>query len=218
MRKKAKRKLTEVFWDIEWSGQGRYVKEIPVDSKAKALIFDCDGTLADTMPIHWQAWHEAMAELKKKIPQDFLDRHKGVPVYEIIEEYNRVFDEDVDVELFVDLKQSKAVGMLPHTQGIAPVVEIVKKHHGKIPMAVASGGMRKHVLLTLRVIGVEKCFDAIITADDDVSPKPSPEIFLEAARQLKVDPQLCLVFEDGDPGIEGAKKAGMMVVDVREYL
>jgi beta-phosphoglucomutase-like phosphatase (HAD superfamily) len=193
------------------------VKIIPVDPKAKALIFDCDGTLADTMPLHWQAWHEALADLQKTIPQEFLDQRKGVPAADIIEEYNRIFCEDVDTKQFIERKQQKAIALLPQTKGIEPVVAIVREHQGKLPMAVASGGTRNNVLFTLKAIGLEKVFDAVVTADDDVAPKPSPEIFLEAARQLGVDPEFCIVFEDGDPGIEGAKKAGMMVVDVREY-
>ena len=170
------------------------------------------------MPIHWRAWHDTMSVLHKKIPQTFLDERMGVPAHRIIEEYNQIFGEHVDTEQFIELKQQKAMELLPQTQGIEPVVEIVRSYQGKLPMAVASGGTRKNVLFTLKAIGLESVFDAVVTADDDVAPKPSPEIFLEAARRLGTDPKDCIVFEDGDPGILGAQEAGMMVVDVREYL
>ena len=85
-------------------------------------------------------------------------------------------------------------------------------------MAVASGGTRENVMLTLRSIGLESCFAAVLTSDDDVAPKPDPEIFIEAARRMKVAPGACQVFEDGDAGLEAARKAGMFMTDVRAYI
>lgn len=194
------------------------MKKIPVDPKARALIFDCDGTLADTMPIHWAAWHQAFAVFGKTCPQEFLDSLAGVPATTIVERYNQEFQTNIPAQRFIKKKHAIAQASLNLAQPIEPVVQIVHDHYGKKPLAVVSGGAKKSVLSTLGAIGLTGKFDVIITADDPVPPKPSPLIFLEAAARLGVDSKDCLVFEDGDPGIRGAREAGMMVVDVREYL
>jgi len=94
----------------------------------------------------------------------------------------------------------------------------VRRHHGKLPMAVVSGGRRDNVLLTLESLGLRRFFAVILTADDPIPPKPAPDLFLEAARRLEAAPGLCLVFEDGDMGLEAARLAGMRVTDVRRFL
>ena len=191
---------------------------IHIPPQVKGLIFDCDGTLADTMPTHWKAWHETFAVYGKTCPQAFLDRCLGIPAVEIVRMYNMTYGEKIDPWRFAEDKDIRAHEGLAHVGPIVPVVDLVRCYHGKLPMAVASGGIRMNVEVSIEAIGLQNYFEAIVTADDDVPPKPSPAIFMEAARRLRVDPVYCQVFEDSDVGLEAARKAGMIATDIRHYL
>lgn len=191
---------------------------IEVPPRVRGLIFDCDGTLADTMPTHWKAWHETFAAYGKTCPHVFLERCMGVPSREIVRLYNEAFGENFDPRQFSAEKDRRSLAGLASVGPIPPVVEVVRRFRGKLPMAVASGGIRMNVETALAAIGLTDCFDTILTADDDVPPKPSPAIFIEAARRLKVEPENCQVFEDGEAGMEAARQAGMIVTDIRPYL
>ncbi|NLF24561.1 MAG: HAD family phosphatase [Deltaproteobacteria bacterium] len=185
-----------------------------VDSSIKALIFDCDGTLADTMEVHHQAWKETLAHFGKECPQVELELCSGIPSTDLVKMLNQEFGWKLDPLHFCRKKEGRFRELAVIVRPIEPVVALARAYAGKLPMAVASGGTRENVEFTLEAIGLQGVFDAVITADDDVAPKPSPEIFLEAARRLGVSPQACLVFEDGVPGIQGARQAGMQVIDV----
>jgi beta-phosphoglucomutase-like phosphatase (HAD superfamily) len=191
---------------------------IHVQPQVRGLIFDCDGTLADTMPTHWKAWHETFAAYGKTCPHAFLVRCMGIPSREIVRLYNAAFGENFDPRQFSAEKDRRSLAGLASVGPIVPVVEVVRRFRGKLPMAVASGGIRMNVETALAAIGLADCFETILTADDDVPPKPSPAIFVEAARRLGVDPADCQVFEDGDAGLEAACKAGMIATDIRPYL
>lgn len=193
-------------------------KQIPVQPKAKALIFDCDGTLADTMAFHMEAWREAFAVFNESCPDEFLEPLKGMKEEVIVDLFNRQFNRQVDCRRLVEEKHKRYRDKLPRAKPVDPVVAVVKLYSDKLPMAVVSGGTRENVLLTLEIIGLQDHFDVILTADDKIKPKPSSDIFVEAAWQLKVHPRNCQVFEDGDIGIKAAQDVGMMVVDVRPYL
>ena len=186
-------------------------------AKAKGLIFDCDGTLADTMPLHWQAWRECFAEVGLACPSDFLHQFCGVPSAHIVKSFNAQFGTDLDPVGFSKVKQVRVQQLLPSSQRIGVIANVVETFLGRIPMAVASGGTRYNVDMILSAIGLDHAFDVIMTADDDVDAKPMPGIFIEAARRLSVAPVDCLVFEDGDPGFVAARLAGIPFVDVREY-
>jgi HAD superfamily hydrolase (TIGR01509 family) len=97
-------------------------------------------------------------------------------------------------------------------------VDVVRRYASLLPMAVASGGSRFNVELQLKTVGILQLFQAVITADDDVAPKPSPDIFLEAAKRIHVDPEQCQVFEDGDIGLDAAREAKMLATDIRLFL
>lgn len=191
---------------------------IPVHPHIRCLIFDCDGTLADTMSLHWEAWQETFTANGKICPANFLDELKGTPAEKIIERLNESYGYDLEIKRFAKEKQRRVQGKLMRAKPIDPVVEIAKRYKNLFPMAVVSGGTKANVLLILEAIGLKNYFDPIITADDPVQPKPSPDIFLEAARRLNMEPRYCQVFEDSDLGIEGAQKAGMSVTDVRLFL
>jgi HAD superfamily hydrolase (TIGR01509 family) len=184
----------------------------------KGLIFDCDGTLADTMPIHIEAWAATFAARGISCPPDFIEHVKGMPAENIIAEFNRRYNHTIDTRSFAKEKNHRAQQQLGKAQPIQPVVDIVLQHLNILPMAVASGGTRGNVILTLDAIGLTHCFQTIITSDDSVAPKPDPQIFLEGARRLGVEPSLCQVFEDGNPGLEAARRAGMVATDVRKFI
>ncbi len=191
---------------------------IPVDRDSKALIFDCDGTLADTMGFHLEAWHEAFSVFGKSCPDMFLEPLKGMKEKHIIEMFNEKFEDNVDCQKFLDEKHNRFRSKLKDVKPIEPVVKIVRTFYGVLPMAVVSGGIRKNVLMTLQEIGLDDQFDVILTADDRVKPKPAPDILIEAAWQLKVQPIDCQVFEDGEIGLIAAREAGMIATDIRLYL
>ena len=191
---------------------------ITVSSNIQGLIFDCDGTLADTMPIHYKAWCDTFVAYGYECPLSFIEHIQGMPAVKIVENYNRQFNAAIDAVQFAREKNNLAYKNLSQTRPIEPVMAIVRQFTGKLPMAVASGGNRKNVDLILDSIGVSDLFVTIITSDDPIEPKPNPEIFLEAARRMGVPPEYCQVFEDGESGLEAARKAGMVATDVRLYI
>ena len=194
------------------------MKKINISPEIKALIFDCDGTLADTMDLHWEAWHQTLASYGKKVDQDYLDTMRGVPTTIMVEEINRTLGYDLDIERFSEEKEQYLISILGRVKPIQPVVELALRYKDKLPMAVASSGDKETVLRILKHLDFEGFFDTVLTAADAVAPKPAPGIFLEAARRMQVKPENCLVLEDGDAGIHAAKAGGMHVFDVRPIL
>jgi len=190
---------------------------IKIDENIKGLIFDCDGTLVDSMPQHWEAWQETFKEYEMECPTSWLERHAGVPIKETLKIYLEEYkvEKQVDVDEFVARKHIKSLEKLQNVQPIQEVVDVVYKYHGKLAMSVASGGSKKNVMTSLNAIGIAKYFDIVITADDPIPGKPNPDIFLYAAYKMKVKPGNCLVFEDGAMGIVAAQRAGMKYFDVR---
>ncbi len=181
----------------------------------KALIFDCDGTLADTMPGHFAAWVAALRAGGGDITEERFYQNAGVTSAAIIDALNQDFGYGLDVPKTVEAKEQTYVEGLHEVREIKAVADIARAHAGKIPMAVASGGLRSVVHATLDAVGLRPLFDAVVTAEDVTHGKPAPDIFLRAAEMLGVAPEDCIVYEDGDPGIVAARAAGMRVVDVR---
>jgi len=180
-----------------------------------ALIFDCDGTLADTMPAHYRAWLEILQPYGVAFPEDRFYSMGGMPTGKILELLFGEAGKVCDVELLTRLKEVAFIEMMAEIRPIEKVVEVARKGRGVVPMAVASGGHRHMVEQTLRQIGILDWFPVIVGAEDTVKHKPEPDVFLEAARRLGVEPRDCTVYEDTDLGIEGARRAGMRFVDVR---
>jgi len=183
----------------------------------RGLIFDCDGTLVDSMPLHMKAWEHVIRMKDGPWDYDFFFSKKGMPERSIVNLYNKHYALQLDPGGTVNLKHEFFRARASELKPISYVVEIVCRYKGILPMAVASGGTRENVLLELNSLGIESFFQAIVSADDDIRPKPSPDIFLEAARRIGVAPELCQVFEDGDLGLEAARRAGMLPTDIRNY-
>jgi HAD superfamily hydrolase (TIGR01509 family) len=193
------------------------MKIIEVPEYIKGLIFDCDGTLVDSMPLHMKAWQHAITQAGGEWNYDFIFSKKGMQGKDILALYNKSFGTNLDVEHTVHIKQEYFHKYCAEMKPIDTVVDIVHRYASQLPIAIASGGSRENVLLSLELTGIKEYFAVIITADDkNVQPKPSPEIFLEAARRIHINPQLCQVFEDGDIGLEAAHSAGMLATDIRE--
>ena len=181
----------------------------------KALIFDCDGTLADTMPTHVKAWVASYKSFGIDIAeQPFFDMG-GLPNRAIIETLNHEFGYALDVAQTQEEKERRYLEMLHTVKEIKAVADIARAHHGQVPIAVASSGLGRVVHQTLTAIGLISLFDVIVTADDVTHGKPAPDLFLLAAQRLGVAPADCIVYEDGDPGLEAARRAEMRAVDVR---
>jgi len=185
----------------------------------KGLIFDLDGTLVDSMPIHYEGWKKACDHFGAKIDPAFLRYHTGSPGWAIaaaIIEHSGL-NGNVTVEQILKVKLEEFYKVQHLIKPIEPVADIVKKYHGKIPMAVGTGGHREAVERTLRVTGMKEYFDIVVTANDVQNHKPHPDTFLKCAELMNVDPSQVEVFEDGDLGIEAAKRAGMVATDVRSW-
>lgn len=177
-----------------------------------AYIFDCDGTLADTMPLHYKAWLTALSEHGCEFPEALFYELGGVPTVKIVEILNQRHGHTMPVHETAEKKEKLFVQMIPQILPIEPVVTLVHHFAGTKPMAVASGGHRSIVTKTLMALGILEKFDTIVGAEDYIHGKPSPDPFLEAARRLGVSPEKCLVFEDTNTGVEAAKAAGMEYV------
>jgi HAD superfamily hydrolase (TIGR01509 family) len=193
------------------------VPVLVVPDEVLGLIFDCDGTLADTLPLHYAAWEETFAELGLPCPMEFLIQHNGKPTDLIVALYNVEFGQHVDVERFTADKERRTYALLDQARPLEPVAALARRYHGRLLMAVVSGSNRANVERVLQATGLRDLFPVVLTADDGLPPKPEPGLFLEAARRLGVEPGLCQVFEDADSGLEAARRAGMLATDVRPF-
>jgi HAD superfamily hydrolase (TIGR01509 family) len=184
----------------------------------RAIIFDCDGTLADTMPLHWRAWQMIAARHRFHFPRDRFCSLSGVPSRDIVKflcaEQGLTLD-PLDVALE---KEAAYLPLIAQVEPIRAVVAIARRHVGRIPLAVASSGTRRSIGQVLDHLGIRHLFQAVVTNEDVACPKPAPDIFLEAARRLGVAPQFCRAFEDTDLGMQAIRAAGMEAIDVRQFL
>lgn len=193
--------------------------EFILPTEIKGMIFDLDGTLANTMPLHMKAWKQACRSFGMDMSSDFLKSFTGTPginiAYAVIKYHSK--EGDIDPDIIADKKKENFRKMQHLVTEVKPVADIVRKYHGKIPMALGTGAHRETVYRTLEVIDMKKYFDHIVTADDVDSHKPDPETFLKCSELLAVPPGEIMVFEDGDLGIKAARTAGMHPVDVRGW-
>jgi beta-phosphoglucomutase family hydrolase len=189
--------------------------DIPAGEFA-AYIFDLDGTLIDTMPLHYRAWDAAMRSVGLKVPldEDLFYSLGGVPTRRVAQLIAEHYHLTIDAEQVFHAKEALFSEIQADAQLIAPTVEFARKAEATHPMAIASGGPRDIVRRSLELAGLSSLFRVVVTADDVVHGKPAPDMFLLAAKLLGVEPTECLVFEDAQPGINAALAAGMKVVRV----
>lgn len=183
----------------------------------EALIFDCDGTLVDNMPIHFAAWQRTLRDHDIVLTEERFYELGGVPTEKIVRLLAAETGKDLDVEAVTHQRelefqtQSQRLDPSP----IEVVVNIAREHRGKLPMAVATGSLLALAQHSLRSIGILDWFETVVAAEDVKAHKPAPDVFLEAARRLKVAPELCRAYEDTNLGLQAIHAAGMHGVDIR---
>ena len=182
------------------------------------IVFDCDGTLADTMPIHWEAWQEVAGRHRIAFSEERFYALGGVPSRQILEMLAGEQGLSINAHAIALEKEHAYLERLAHVAPIEPVVQVALEHHGRIPMGVASGGTKPVIEMVLTRLGIRHCFAAVVTSEDVVHQKPAPDIFLEAARRIGVPPEKCRGYEDTDLGMKAIRAAGMEAIDVRDLL
>ena len=187
----------------------------PNHFEPRGLIFDCDGTLADTMPLHWRAWQMVTLRHELNFPEDRFYALGGVPSRDILKMLAEEQHRPLDHIAVAHEKENAYLPLMGEVQPIHAVVEIAQANFGKIPMAVASGGTQPIIIEVLEHLKIRHLFQAVVTSEMVVNQKPAPDIFLEAARRIGVDPKFCRGFEDTDLGMQAIRSAGMDAVDVR---
>jgi beta-phosphoglucomutase family hydrolase len=184
----------------------------------RGIVFDCDGTLADTMPLHWKAWNSITTRHGLHFPEERFYALGGVPSRDILKMLCEEQGKELDPLAVAKEKEDAYLPFLPQVQPIEIVVKVAEANHGKLPMAVASGGMKHIIEQVLEHLRIRHYFDAVVTSEDVKHQKPAPDIFLEAARRIGIPAQNCRAYEDTDLGLQAIRSAGMEAVDVRELL
>jgi beta-phosphoglucomutase family hydrolase len=185
--------------------------------KAKALIFDLDGTIANTMPNHFISWRKAVLPYGINFDAALFMQLTGMPRTATIEKLNEMFGTKMNPDIVGKVKEDHFKTLVHLTEEIEVVTDVIRKYHTILPMSIGTGSTKKGAQKTLEVIGLGNYFEIIITADDILKHKPNPETFLKCAELMGVKPQDCVVFEDGILGMNAAEEAGMMVIDVNDY-
>ena len=182
-----------------------------------AILFDCDGTLADTMPAHYRAWLHVTKHHGILFDEDRFYALGGRPTRDILATLANEASIEIDLDHASEMKETAFLEQVKHVKAIDPVIAALRRAHGHLPVAVVTGGYRDVCEKILLQIGIREFFDCIVASEDTNRHKPHPDPFLEAARRLGVAPEGCLVWEDSDLGIEAARQAGMSWIDVRSF-
>ncbi|MHA7776804.1 HAD family hydrolase [Roseibium sp. M-1] len=183
---------------------------------AKALIFDCDGTLVETPTLYAGAWRDAFGAVGHSMDPAWYHERAGMSEDVLLDDYEAEHGVTLDRARAVLEMRSAVLKRMHEVSEIERISAIARRFQGRLPMAVASGGPREVVLASLKQTSLLPLFDTVVTIDDVARPKPAPDLFLEAANRLEVDPESCLVFEDSPQGLEAAANAGMKAVDVNK--
>lgn len=191
---------------------------LEIHPQAKALIFDLDGTLSDSLPVHIASWHVVCKKLNCSFEERILVEMTGMPTISFAERIKKENNLVIDAEEIVIMKQQEFWKNINRIKPHDAVINLMKNAHGKIPMAVGTGASRQSAMLQLIELQIDQFFKVIVTADDVERHKPEPDTFLKCAQLMKVEPQYCQVFEDGELGMLAAQSAGMLLTDVRPFV
>jgi HAD superfamily hydrolase (TIGR01509 family) len=181
----------------------------PPEKRYAGYIFDCDGTLAHSMPVHYRAWADTVEKHGGRFPEDLFYRLGGFPSARIVEILNDKFGTTLEPELVATEKELLYVERIATTRPIMEVMDFAREVASHAKVSVASGGILPVVIQTLEAIGFKDFFPVIVTSEQVKRGKPFPDMFLEAAHRMQVTPSDCLVLEDSQAGFEAATAAGM---------
>jgi HAD superfamily hydrolase (TIGR01509 family) len=179
-----------------------------------AYLFDCDGTIVDSMPLHYIAWKQALGEWNCEFDEELFYAWGGKPPVQIIAELNQMHGLAIPVAALAERKENLYFDLLHDLKPVPEVLEIIHAEHGRIPFAVVSGSTRESIIKSLTMVGLLQFFPIIVGSEDYARPKPAPDVFVAGAARLGVAPEKCLVFEDAQIGIQGAIAAGMATVRI----
>ena len=210
------RKYETTFWGAKGLGATMNLMNNPKNPTADwrlqdytAILFDCDGTLADTMPAHYRAWLHVTNHHGLRFDEDYFYALGGRPTRDILATLATEASIEIDLDQASEMKEAAFLEQVKHVKAIDPVIAAVRRAHGHVPVAVVTGGYHDVCEKILLQIGVREFFDCIVASEDTSRHKPDPDPFLEAASRLGVQPEGCLVWEDSDLGVEAARRAGM---------
>jgi HAD superfamily hydrolase (TIGR01509 family) len=184
----------------------------------RAYLFDCDGTVVDSMPLHFIAWKKALAEWGATFDEEIFYAWGGKPPAEIVTSLNRMQGLEMPVEAVAERKENLYFEQLPGLKPVPEVLECIEAEHGRIPFGIVSGSTRESIIRSLTTVHLLDRFDTLVGSEDYARSKPAPDAFLVGAERLGVAPKDCLVFEDTEMGIEAATAAGMESVRVPQPL
>lgn len=190
---------------------------IEIPKNVKGLIFDLDGTIANTMQNHFLSWREAVSPYGIEFTSALFKSLTGTPRDATIIKLNELFGTKMDPIEVGSIKGATFKKLVHQTKEITVVADVVRKYHNILPMSIGTGSTKNGAKKTLEVIDMSHFFEIVITSNDIENPKPHPETFLTCAELMKVNPTDCIVFEDGILGMQAAKTAGMQVIDVNDY-
>ncbi len=180
----------------------------------RAYLFDCDGTVVDSMPLHHIAWTKALGEWGATFDEKLFYDWGGKPPLEIVASLNQMQGLNMPIATVAECKENFYFELVPQLKPVPEVLDVIEARHGQIPFAVVSGSTRESIIKSLTQVHLLDRFDVLIGSDDYERGKPAPDAYLTAAARLGIAPKDCLVFEDTALGIQAATAAGMASVRV----
>ena len=188
-------------------------------ANCRGLIFDCDGTLVDSMPQHYHAWTAVLSRHGLDFPEPLFYEWAGLSIEHIITRLANAQLRNVDAKA-IGMERDEYFHSLPQDQlqPVEAVVDIARRYRNQLPLAVATGSTQASAQASLAAIGILSFFATIVSSQEVEHPKPAPDVFLLAAKKIGIAPGECVAFEDGEPGMQAARAAGMPVVDIRPWL